>query len=616
MQHRLRVGVEFLGLLAHHRIVEDNRVLALQLPRLEKWCPVNVFRDFGQVVILKIAVAQKLGLVHGRGLPIYLDTVFAGLVNHHKILVLLAFGMIHAQLGVFGLDVAENIFLRFLVLCQFARHRNRPRSIEHVDDRARIMRVNLDRRVDARRGGTANEQRDFEALPLHFLGHTHHFVEARRNQSAQADDVHVFEFGRFQDFRRRHHHAHVNDLVVVAAQHHAHNVFANVVHIALDGSQQYFRHAALPGGRGVFQLFLFNVGEQIRDSFFHDTGRFHHLRQEHLAFAKQIADYVHAIHERAFNHFQRFCVVVAGFFHVLVNVLHNALDQAVREALLHGGFAPSQILHFFLALRLNGFGKGHEAFGAIGAAVEQHILHEFEQVFGNIIVHGQLPGIDDAHVHARPDAVVQECRVHGFAHVVVAPETERNVAHAARNLGVRQVLLDPAGGVEKVNGVVVMFLNTRGYGQDIGVENNVLRRKTDFVHQNVVGPFADFNAAFVAVGLALLVECHHHGCRAVAQHFLGVFLEFFLAFLHRNRVDNRFALHAFQPGLNHFPLRGVNHERHAADVRLGGNQVQERGHHLHRIQHSFVHVHVNHLGAAFHLLAGHAQGGFVIAVLD
>jgi len=32
---------------------------------------------------------------------------------------------------------------------------------------------------------------------------------------------------------------------------------------------------------------------------------FDHLRQEHLALAEQVADHVHAVHQRAFDHVQR-----------------------------------------------------------------------------------------------------------------------------------------------------------------------------------------------------------------------------------------------------------------------------------------------------------------------
>ena len=77
-----------------------------------------------------------------------------------------------------------------------------------------------------------------EALPLHLAGDVHHFVEARRDQAAEADHVDPFLDGRFQNLFAGDHHAQVDHLVVVAAEHDADDVLADVVDVALDG-----RHA-------------------------------------------------------------------------------------------------------------------------------------------------------------------------------------------------------------------------------------------------------------------------------------------------------------------------------------------------------------------------------------
>jgi hypothetical protein len=58
---------------------------------------------------------------------------------------------------------------------------------------------------------------------------------------------------------------------------------------------------ALGGRAGAF-LFLFDVGDQVGHGLLHHARRFHHLRQEHLAGAEQVADHVHAVHQRAFDH--------------------------------------------------------------------------------------------------------------------------------------------------------------------------------------------------------------------------------------------------------------------------------------------------------------------------
>ena len=50
----------------------------------------------------------------------------------------------------------------------------------------------------------------------------------------KADDVGLLGARRFEDLGRRHHHAEVDHLVIVALEHDADDVLADVVHVALD----------------------------------------------------------------------------------------------------------------------------------------------------------------------------------------------------------------------------------------------------------------------------------------------------------------------------------------------------------------------------------------------
>ena len=51
--------------------------------------------------------------------------------------------------------------------------------------------------------------------------------------------------------------------------------------------------------------------------------------------------------------------------------------------------------------------------------------------------------------------------------------------------------------------------------------------------------------------------------------------EGFFAFLQRDRVDDALALQALEAGFDHAPLRRINHYRHARDVGLGRDQLQD-----------------------------------------
>ena len=76
--------------------------------------------------------------------------------------------------------------------------------------------------------------------------------------------------------------------------------------------------------------------------------------------------------------------------------------------------------------------KASRALGGALAAVEQDVLDPLQQVLRDLLVDLELTGVDDPHVHAGLDGVVEEGGVHGLAHRVVAAEGEGQVRHAAR----------------------------------------------------------------------------------------------------------------------------------------------------------------------------------------
>ena len=93
--------------------------------------------------------------------------------------------------------------------------------------------------------------------------------------------------------------------IVVALEHDADDVLADVVHVALDGG-----HHDLAGRGPQIEAggLLLGLQErlQISHRLLHDARRLHHLRQEHLARAEQVAHHVHAGHQRALDHLDRF----------------------------------------------------------------------------------------------------------------------------------------------------------------------------------------------------------------------------------------------------------------------------------------------------------------------
>ena len=86
-----------------------------------------------------------------------------------------------------------------------------------------------------------------------------------------------------------------------------------------------------------------------------------------------------------------------------------------------------------------------------------------------------------------------------------------------------------------------MLGNAGGDSEDIGIEDDVLGRKP-VGDQQFVGASADVCLARITIGLPLFVESHDDHGSAEPVRLARLDEEFFLALLHRNRVDNTFAL--------------------------------------------------------------------------
>ena len=161
-----------------------------------------------------------------------------------------------------------------------------------------------------------------------------------------------------------------------------------------------------------------------------------------------------------------------------------------------------------------------------------------------------------------------------------------------------------------------MLLDAGCDREHVRVEHDVLRREADLVDEQPVRALADRDLALDRLRLALLVECHHDDARAVAVDGARLLEERLLALLEAERVDDALALHALQAGLEHRPARAVHHDRQPRDLRLGRDEVQERRHRLLAFEQVGVHVHVDEVRAATHLLERDVERLLEVAALD
>ena len=87
----------------------------------------------------------------------------------------------------------------------------------------------------------------------------------------------------------------------------------------------------------------------------------------------------------------------------------------------------------------------------------------------------------------------------------------------------------------------------------------------------------------------------------------------FFAVFQTYGIHYRFSLQAFEPRFDDAPLRAVDHNWNPCDLRFAANKIQEANHRRFRVDHPFVHVHIEKVRAALHLLTGNSQSSVEIA---
>ena len=208
-----------------------------------------------------------------------------------------------------------------------------------------------------------------QPAPLHLLRHEHHLVERRRDEPAQAHDVGVLVGRRLQDGVAVHHHPEVDDLVAVAPQHDGHDVLADVVHVPLHGGQH---HLALGRGAGPpREPLALHERLQVGDRLLHDPRALDHLREEHLAGPEEVADHLHAVHQRPLDDVEGPGQGLPRLLRVGLDVVGDAVHEGVREPLVHRSLPPREVLGAGRPAALDGLREAHHALGGVGAAVER-----------------------------------------------------------------------------------------------------------------------------------------------------------------------------------------------------------------------------------------------------
>lgn len=163
------------------------------------------------------------------------------------------------------------------------------------------MGCDFDCRMHPRSGGATDQQRNGELFTLHFPGNMRHFFQRRGDQAGQTDHIDLFTACCFQNLCTGDHHP----MLMTSKLLHCNTTETIFLPISCT-SPLTVAITTLPLGLLSPEIFLcLDVRQQIGNRLLHHPCRLDHLWQKHLACAKQIPHYIHAVHERAFDHLDR-----------------------------------------------------------------------------------------------------------------------------------------------------------------------------------------------------------------------------------------------------------------------------------------------------------------------
>ena len=230
-----------------------------------------------------------------------------------------------------------------------------------------------------------------------------------------------------------------------------------------------------------------------------------------------------------------------------------------------------------------------------------------QQLWLDLVIDLQHGRVHDGHVETCLDGMVQESRMHGLAHSIVASERKRKVGHSSGSQSSRQVRLDPSHRLDEIHCISRVFLNPGSDGKYVHVEYYIFRRHSSFLSQKPVCPFAYFDLSIICGCLTLLVEGHDHHSRSQLSDLPGLCHEGLRTLLQTDGIHDALSLCVLQTGKNRLPVRRINHQGSLCHSRVIGYASDESFHLPCAVQHSVVHVYVYDRGPVLDLLCGNLQ---------
>ena len=255
VEHRVRILVERTRRFAELLVVEDRGELAGQLPGLEERRPVDVVDQLGERIILEHARAEEGRLRRTVIRPVERRARSCAHPSASSRRLFSSPRACAAAILAYSSRTSSHIGAAHLLRHQLRHHADRAARVGDVARSARAGSSDGSSPPCARGWSSRRRSAAAASKPSRSISAaTWHISSSDGVIRPDRPMMSAFSSRRgLQDLRRRHHHAEVDHLVVVALEHDADDVLADVVHVALHG-----RHHDLAGGllRGLAVAFF------------------------------------------------------------------------------------------------------------------------------------------------------------------------------------------------------------------------------------------------------------------------------------------------------------------------------------------------------------------------
>ncbi len=358
---------------------------------------------------------------------------------------------------------------------------------------------------------------------------------------------------------------------------------------------------------------LFEIIFQVGDCLLHHFGGLQYEGQNQLARAELIADLFHGGEEDVVERVNRRFVLRREITAVddLIDIRFDSFLMPVQDlpvqALL-GSHVLCRIGCASLLGRCDFFIKFDVSLQCVRTAVEDQVFGQILFFLGDIRVGGDMRGIDDRHIHASLNTVIEHDRVqHGSG---VRREPKGQVAHSKRSHDARQVLLDEADAFDGLDRGIDEFFVAGGKRKGQRVVNQILRFKPVVIDCDIVNAPGNLELFLTRLCHAAFIDRQHDDSRVMLlgqfEHLVGLFASGFKM----GGIDHTASRCSLECELKYVKLSRIDHKRH---IHTHFKFLDDITHQLHFVRTLRDRTgNVEGMCAKFHLLTGDLQDRIVI----